>query len=153
MRLDYSPFIISPRLSVNAIAQLLQLSHSHTLMLQSHFQKIVNAVVKAQHVKVIPAPTRDQYDLPASNSGYSKAHSPSDEPKVAIYTHSTGSTGVLRIIPFSHARLLNLAATAYKMRVFCTMPFFHGLGYTTLLQRHLLSVRLLPLRWQHAADA
>ncbi|OCK78011.1 acetyl-CoA synthetase-like protein [Lepidopterella palustris CBS 459.81] len=136
MRLGYSPCILSPRLSANAIAKLLELSKARILVFIPHFQGIANELETTRGVKLVALPQRHVYDLPVSDLGevIPKPSTPSDSGRVAVFTHSAGSTGVPRIVPFTHGRMLNLALNAYKMRVLCTMPFFHGVGYMTLIQ-------------------
>jgi acyl-coenzyme A synthetase/AMP-(fatty) acid ligase len=124
-------------LSADAINKLLDLSNSHVLLFATQFQEIAQELTTTRDLKTIPIPGRDVYDVAASEISEDTLNKPSassDASKVAVYMHSAGSTSLPRLIPFTHGRFLNLVLNAYKMRVFCTMPFFHGVGYMSFIQ-------------------
>ncbi|OCL03658.1 acetyl-CoA synthetase-like protein, partial [Glonium stellatum] len=137
IRLGYSPCIVSPRLSADAINKLLDLASSRVLLFTPQFQEFAQGLTAIRDLGIFPVPGRNVYDVAAlellKDTPY-KRSAPSNAGKVAVCMHSTGLISLPRLIPFTHGRFLNLALNAYKMEVLCTMPFFHGIGYMSFLQ-------------------
>ena len=137
-RLGYTIFILSPRLPVNAIVNLLN-DVNATIFFhgEQHYDTAAKTSVQLP-LKLLPIPARSQYDLPSPTN--SKAFrrtgvDPTQETKrKLIMMHSSGSTGLPKPINFTNARLLTTFRTAQYLTAFQSVPLYHAYGFVSFVQ-------------------
>ena len=138
-RLGYTTFILSPRLPVNAIVNLLK-DVNATTFLYAPPQHLETATKTAQQLplKLLPILTRAQYDSPSTTAPPAFARQGVDPKKEnlrrLIMMHSSGSTGLPKPIHYTHARLLSTFRTAQHLTAFQSVPLFHAHGFVSFIQ-------------------
>ncbi|KAG0645595.1 Nonribosomal peptide synthase enzyme [Hyphodiscus hymeniophilus] len=135
-RLGYTTFILSPRLPVNAIVNLLQDVPATLFLYGTQHLSIATQTSSQLPLKLVPILTRSQYDTPTIAAPFSRAGvDPAKETaRKLIMMHSSGSTGLPKPIHFTNARLLSTFRTAQQLTAFQSVPLFHAHGFVSFVQ-------------------
>jgi acyl-CoA synthetase (AMP-forming)/AMP-acid ligase II len=136
-RLGYTIFILSPRLPVNAVVNLLKNQNTTTFLYAPQFLDLATKISEETPLKLIQVLTRDQYDIPKNiTPPFSRigVDSEKEHLKIPIMMHSSGSTGLPRPITYANKRLMATMFTAQNLTAFQSVPLFHAHGFISFIQ-------------------
>jgi acyl-coenzyme A synthetase/AMP-(fatty) acid ligase len=133
--LGYTTFILSPRLPVNAIVNLLKDTNATIFLHAPQHVETASKTAEELPLKLIPVLTRPQYDLPTTQPFARLNVDPTKENlRKLIIMHSSGSTGLPKPIHYTHHRLLSTVRTAQYLTAFQSVPLFHAHGFVSFVQ-------------------
>jgi acyl-coenzyme A synthetase/AMP-(fatty) acid ligase len=122
---------MSPKLSAEAVAQLMQRTGSHRIITQTAFAPIVKAVqsqlaaenhtVEAEDLipieRAFPALKSDSTDSDLTTGPYPSAPSEPAMDDIVIYIHSSGSTGFPKPVKLTRRIQLQWATSSMCIRI------------------------------------
>jgi acyl-coenzyme A synthetase/AMP-(fatty) acid ligase len=136
-RLGYAILILSPRLAVEACTQLLQTAGAINIIYHPSQRRVVDAVIHATNIMSTPLLNRHEYDRPDSTAIDQfvlaiDRHVAGD--RVAYIMHSSGSTGLPKLIHQTHKACLETWEFGWGARAFTTAPIYHNYGHSTFFR-------------------
>lgn len=141
IRLGYTPFLISHRLSTDIVRTLVQGQSSRTLFYSPENKSFMSKDLSFLNLDLYPLLTREQYDRPGqrkSRNGHTEADRPDDRmlgSRRCMILHSSGSSGLVpKTIDMENHRLMLVAAYAQKATMFTSAPFSHAFGLMSCMQ-------------------
>lgn len=138
-RLGYTVLCLSLRIPDVAISGLLKQAQCHTIVTEenSFVAANIKAVRKGWNVDDIPIPRRTQYEKGelSHDQPFVRAYIAAQErDRVALMMHSSGSTGLPKIVSLTHRNVLTHAVQGAGMDNFGALPLYHLYGVSTTLQ-------------------
>ncbi|KAI1154384.1 hypothetical protein F4825DRAFT_472375 [Nemania diffusa] len=138
-RLGYTVLCLSLRIPEVAIVELLKQAQCHTIIREeSPFVTAkVEAVRKVWHLDELPIPNRPHYDRGDAphEQPFIRAYDAAQErDRVALIMHSSGSTGLPKVVALTHRNVLTHAVQGAGMDNFAALPFYHVYGISTTIQ-------------------
>ncbi|KAF2130442.1 acetyl-CoA synthetase-like protein [Dothidotthia symphoricarpi CBS 119687] len=128
-RLGYASLLLSTRLASPAILRLLELAECDTILTTSTFHPVLAEVQAERKVTLLESLGREDYygvDAPV----FSRAYDPETEnPKVAVIIHSSGSTGLPKPIYLTNRSCIAAFSANLDRRALMTQPLFHSFGF------------------------
>jgi acyl-coenzyme A synthetase/AMP-(fatty) acid ligase len=136
-RLGYAILILSPRLAVSACVHLLHAANATKIIYHQSLRHVIEAISSESNIGFAPLLSRHEYDHPAAATidPFTLAidkHIAGD--RVAYIMHSSGSTGLPKIIRQTHKACLETWKFGWGTRAFTTAPIFHNYGHATLFR-------------------
>lgn len=138
IRLGYIPFLISHRLAPSAIKALLNSQGCKCLVFNSGHKSLAIEDENLKNFNLQPMPSRNEYGKPVY--GYNPKITRHDtditeeSSRTCILLHSSGSTGLPKIIEIDNEKLMAVAAYAQDSTAFITAPFSHLFGLLSYMQ-------------------
>ncbi|KAI1126135.1 hypothetical protein F5Y10DRAFT_293994 [Nemania abortiva] len=138
-RLGYTVLCLSLRLPDVAIVNLLKQAQCHIIIRdESPFVATnVGTVQKVWDLNDLPIPTRELYDRGDSSheQPFVRPYDAAQErDRVALLMHSSGSTGLPKIVTLTHRNVLTHAVQGAGMDNFAALPWYHMYGISTTTQ-------------------
>ncbi|KAI0466492.1 hypothetical protein F4859DRAFT_526594 [Xylaria cf. heliscus] len=138
-RLGYTVLCLSLRIPDNAITELLKQAQCHTIISgdSPSIAANIESVRKGWHLNSICIPNRQHYERKHSSNEqpFVRAYNASlERDRVALIMHSSGSTGLPKIVALTHRNVLTHAVQGTGMDNFAALPLYHMYGVSTTLQ-------------------
>jgi acyl-coenzyme A synthetase/AMP-(fatty) acid ligase len=136
-RLGYAVLILSPRLPVGACISLLRAAEATTIVYHPRFAQMVHDIKTDADIMSTPLLLLSEYDIPATSSSKRFELEIDKEVasnRVAFIMHSSGSTGLPKLIHQTHRSCLETFAFGWGARSFTAAPIFHTYGHSTLFR-------------------
>lgn len=128
-RLGYASLLLSTRLASPAILRLLEIAKCNTILTSSTFHPVIAEVQAERKVTLLELLGREDYygvDAPV----FSRTYNPETEnPKVIVIIHSSGSTGLPKPIYLTNRSCIAAFSTNLDRRALMTQPLFHSFGF------------------------
>lgn len=141
IRLGYTPFLISHRLSTNIVRALVQGQSSRTLFYSPDNKSFKSEDPSFLDLDLYPLLTREEYDRPGHQglqNGRSAVNRPNDfelGSRRCMIMHSSGSSGLVpKTIDMENHRLMLVATYAQNATMFTSAPFSHAFGLMSFMQ-------------------
>ncbi|OAA61918.1 Male sterility, NAD-binding protein [Niveomyces insectorum RCEF 264] len=145
-RLGFKTLIMSARLGPPACLSLLERAGADTIVhgTSARIDSTLAAVAEARpDIQLLPILARDEFDLPADaplpppfegslhgdDAARKAAHG-----EVALLAHSSGSTGLPKLLMLSHRSMMNSFVSGTGLKAFNALPWYHVHGLITSLQ-------------------
>ena len=134
VRLGYTVFLLSPRLSINAYESLLEEAHCTILVTSNTSSQAIGHIKQRRHVKRLLIISKNDFDADRSAArdcpGGRRETATSQD--VAFIMHSSGSTGLPKCIYLTHAACIHNFRSGYPLECFITVPLYHMHGHSSL---------------------
>jgi acyl-coenzyme A synthetase/AMP-(fatty) acid ligase len=135
-RLGYAVLILSPRLPVESSVHLLRTADANIIVYDHALEHVVQSIRQEADILSIPMLSRTDYDVPNDRSDRFRLEI--DETlasdRTSFIMHSSGSTGLPKLIYQTHQSSLETFAFGWGVRAFTTAPIFHTYGHSTLFR-------------------
>ncbi|KAI9730859.1 MAG: putative NRPS-like protein biosynthetic cluster [Cirrosporium novae-zelandiae] len=130
VRLGYTVFFLSTRLSVIAYVSLLEKASCSMLVHTPQFAKTLSEIQQQRKVEQFPMLSRHDYDFHnLTEPRYiPPASTPESSKRLSFIIHSSGSTGLPKPIFQTHGANIGNYSTGFPMRGFITLPLYHNHG-------------------------
>ncbi len=133
LRLGYTTFLLSPRLSVDAYASLLEKTNCNVLVYPQAQASIVSEIESRRDVSAFSMHSTTELQTAAKTLQTKldfELNPASATKRVAFILHSSGSTGLPKPIYQTHSAMISGMGVGYGGRCLNTCPLFHfhGLG-------------------------
>ncbi|KAI0185904.1 putative NRPS-like enzyme [Xylaria flabelliformis] len=138
-RLGYTVLCLSLRIPDVAIGELLKQAQCHIIIRAGSPSIVANIEVARQgwHLNDMSIPSREHYDRKdlLNDKPFVRAYVATQErDRVALIMHSSGSTGLPKIVALTHRNVLTHAVQGAGMDNFASLPLYHMYGISTTLQ-------------------
>ncbi|KAJ8113813.1 hypothetical protein ONZ43_g5059 [Nemania bipapillata] len=138
-RLGYTVLCLSLRIPDVAIVELLKQAQCHTIVREeSPFVAAnIEAVQKIWHLNELSIPKRvyyDREDLVHEQPFVRDYDAAQERDRVALIMHSSGSTGLPKVVSLTHRNVLTHAVQGAGMDNFAALPLYHMYGVSTTMQ-------------------
>ena len=134
-RLGYTVFLLSPRLSIDAYASLMESTQCRTLFYSPGQESVVSELSSTQNVSSIELPSAHGLDALAADDPTLprwELNANSAGRRTAFILHSSGSTGLPKPIFQTHSALISGMGVGYGGRALNTCPLFHLHGLSMM---------------------
>jgi acyl-CoA synthetase (AMP-forming)/AMP-acid ligase II len=133
-RLGYAVLLLSTRLSVEAIAKLLESTDSEDILVSPAMETVVRKVQEVRSLNSALIPQKDAYSKYTKNSDTYLTGDAVKSKKWAFIIHSSGSTGLPKPIFQTHSACIANYATSKPYEPLITLPLYHNHGISTFFR-------------------
>lgn len=127
-RAGYAVLALSPRLSAQAMINLMEKTHCETLIYgdSSHVTKTAKMIKEEDSIQVLPMMSRKDYDKPGTlqTRFVREIDRDVERDRIALIQHSAGSTGLPKPIFSKHIRFTAPYPMGPGNREVMTLPLF-----------------------------